>query len=80
MNIIVNNSFVQPSDIEILFDNEEVIYIEKGLDLSQMCVILGLYKSTSQARQANRKGSIPFGWTEMKGNKKTPIWIWNPTE
>jgi hypothetical protein len=41
---------------------------------------LGLYKSTSEARRANRVGDVPSGWTEMKGNKKTFIWIWNPDE
>lgn len=80
MNIIVKNNFVQESDKEILFGDEEVTYIEPGILLPNMCVQLGLFKSTSQARNSGRTGEIPQGWTAMKGNKKTPIWIWNPSE
>ena len=80
MNIIVKNKFIQLTDKETLFLDEDVTYVDDTLDLPNLCVKLGVYKSTSQARGANRKGAIPTGFTEMKLNKKTPAWIWNPTE
>lgn len=77
MNIIVKTNHYQDSDKYTLFGDEDVHFCYHGM-LPNLMVELGLYKSTSDARRAGRDGNIPKGWTEMKGNKKTPIWIWNP--
>lgn len=78
-NIIVNNGFVQATDQATLFGDEEVIIVEP-MSLTDLVCSLGLYKSKSQARQAKRIGEIPHGYSEFKGNKKTPLYVWNPTE
>ena len=79
MNIIISSSKWLVSDIKTLFGNEKVTFT-LATEIPNLMVELGLYPSTSKARQANRKGTVPSGWTEMKGNKQTPIWIWNPCE
>ncbi|CAL9991218.1 hypothetical protein VPHK567_0337 [Vibrio phage K567] len=78
-NIIVNNGFVQVTDHATLFGDEEVIFVDP-MNLTDLVCSLGLYKSKSQARQAKRVGEIPPGYSEFKGNKKTPLYVWNPTE
>ncbi|CAM0061813.1 hypothetical protein VPHF86_0259 [Vibrio phage F86] len=78
-NIIVNNGFVQASDKETLFGDEDVMIVEP-MSLTDLVCQLGLFKSKSQARQSNRVGDIPSGYSEFKGNKKTPLYVWNPTE
>ena len=77
-NIIVKTRFFVESDKQTLFGDEEVMYVEPDTTLTDLVCNLGLFKSKSQARQAGRVGEIPEGWTVMKGNKKTPLYIWNP--
>ena len=48
MNIIVRSKYVRDTDHLLLFGDEEVIYVG-DIDLSNLCVNLGVYKSTSQA-------------------------------
>lgn len=79
MNLIVIESKWIPSDLPTLFGDEEVEWISNQ-DLSNLAVDIGAYKSTSEARRANRFGPIPSGWTEWKANKKTFVFIWNPSE
>ena len=79
-NVIVKDSAWQESDIELLFESEDVHFTE-ATDLSVLMKELGIFKSTSQARQAGRVGPIPEGFTfSFKASKKRSIWIWNPTE
>lgn len=78
-NIIVNNGFVQDTDRVTLFGDEEVLVVEPQ-SLTDLVITLGLFSSKSQARKANRVGEIPTGYSEFKGNKKTPLYVWNPTE
>lgn len=80
MNLIIKNSNVIPSDKETLFGDEEVVFIKEQMDMSQLMVKLGIYKSSSKARHAGRTGDIPIGWTEYKASKKVTLFIWNPTE
>ncbi|QKN84809.1 hypothetical protein KNV05_gp146 [Vibrio phage River4] len=82
MNVIIFNENVQPSDRATLFGDEEVVFVapSDARDLPSLLAFLGIYKSTSQARQAGRKGKIPTGWTVMKASKKVELFIWNPTE
>ncbi|AAQ64353.1 hypothetical protein KVP40.0283 [Vibrio phage KVP40] len=80
MNIIVENGNILPTDQATLFADEEVLRVPGTFNLTDLVCHLGLYKSKSQARQANRVGEIPTGYTEFKGNKKTPLYVWNPTE
>ena len=79
-NVIVKNSNWKESDIETLFDDEEVHFTEAN-DLSVLMKELGVFPSTSEARRAGRVGPIPEGFTEeFKASKKRRLWIWNPTE
>jgi len=79
-NIIVKNSAWRESDIELLFEDEEVHFTE-AKDLSVLMKELGVFPSTSKARQAGRVGPIPDGFTfSFKASKKRSLWIWNPTE
>lgn len=79
MNIVVGSSPFTERDIELLFGGESVITTDAA-NLTDLVAELGLFSSKSQARKAGRVGDIPKGWTEMKGNKKTHLWIWNPSE
>lgn len=79
-NIVVKNSPWTPRDIEILFGDEPDIHFTVAVDLPNLLVELGIYKSCSDARRAGRIGPIPPGWTELKASKKRRLWIWNPTE
>jgi len=82
MNVIINNSNVQPTDQQTLFCDETVIVVEEGAcnDLPQLLKHLGVYQSTSQARKAGRVGVIPVGWSEIKASKKVELFLWNPSE
>ncbi|AUR86019.1 hypothetical protein NVP1081O_284 [Vibrio phage 1.081.O._10N.286.52.C2] len=80
MNIIVDNGLIQANDQATLFGDEDVIHVESTVTLTELVCNLGLYKSKSQARQSGRVGSIPTGWSVFKGNKKTHLYVWNPTE
>lgn len=79
MNIVVKSSFWRDSDIPTLFGDEDTMFVEDE-DISTLLVKLNVYKSTSQARRAGRKGPIPSGYTEYKASKKVTLYIWNPTE
>lgn len=79
MNIVIKNSCWTDRDIRCLFGDEPVIFSDAD-NITDLVVELGLYKSKSQARNAGRTGDIPKGWSEVKGNKITTLWIWNPTE
>ena len=78
-NIIVATSKWRESDIPTLFKDEDVTFTEQTL-IPNLLKDLGVFKSTSEAIRAGRKGSIPEGWTEFKASKKRRLWIWNPTE
>lgn len=80
MNLIIKSNKIISTDKETLFGDEEVTYIEEPMDMSQLMVKLGIYPSSSKARQAGRVGDIPTGWTEYKASKKVMLYIWNPTE
>ena len=79
-NVIVRQSKWKESDIELLFEDEEVHFTEATC-LSVLMKELGIFASTSEARRAGRVGPIPNGFTfEFKASKKHRLWIWNPTE
>ncbi|CAL9991826.1 hypothetical protein VPHD479_0329 [Vibrio phage D479] len=80
INIVVDNEFVQPTDAPTLFDDVPLTIIPASFTMTDLVVELGLFKSKSQARKAGRVGPIPTGWSELKGNKKTFLFVWNPTE
>ena len=79
-NIVVRNSMWVEADLELLFGDQEVQFVDSN-DMSKLMAEIGAFDSTSQARKAGRVGPIPPGFTfEFKANKKRRIWIWNPTE
>ena len=79
-NVIIKQSAWTERDIELLFEDEEVHFTD-ATDLSVLMKEMGIFKSTSQARQAGRFGPIPSGFTfEFKASKKRRLWIWNPSE
>ena len=79
-NVVVRHSKWQERDIELLFEDEEVHFTDATC-LSVLMKEMGIFKSTSSARQAGRFGPIPKGFTfEFKASKKVRLWIWNPTE
>lgn len=82
INIIVDNGNVQwDSDWDTLFGDEDAFVIPADTDMQSLHVdIVPLFKSKSQAVKAGRKGPLPKGWNVFKGNKKTFIYMWNPTE
>lgn len=78
-NVIIMNSFVQPTDAFTLFQREDV-YVTTETDLPRLLVEIGVFKSTSEARRAGRIGEVPSGWTDQfKASRKRRLWIWNPT-
>jgi len=76
-NIVIKNSSWKQEDLDILFGDEEVHFSDCKL-IPNLLVELDVYPSTSAARRANRDGTIPSGWTELKASKKRKLWIWNP--
>ncbi|ATN93526.1 hypothetical protein [Pseudoalteromonas phage J2-1_QLiu-2017] len=78
-NIVVSSSPWLHTDITTIFGDEEVLFVP-DTSLPTLLAELGIYKSTSKARQANRVGPIPKGYTEFKASKKKTLYIWNPTE
>lgn len=80
INIIVDSGFIQPEDAQTLFGDEPFIVIPSSYTMTDLAVEIGTFKSKSQARKAGRTGPIPEGWTDARGNKKTFLFIWNPTE
>lgn len=78
-NIVINDSPWLASDIPTLFEDEDVLYVTAN-ELSALMKEIGVYKSTSEARRANRHGDIPLGYTEFKASKKVRLYIWNPSE
>lgn len=79
MNIVVKSSKWRCTDLSTLYADEEVTFVEL-MPLPNLLVELGIFPSTSKARQAGREGNIPLGWSEYKASKKVTLWIWNPTE
>ena len=78
-NVIVEHSQWKPEDIVLLFGTEAVHYTSETM-LPNLLKELGIFKYTSEAIRAGRKGSIPVGWSEIKASKKRRLWIWNPDE
>ena len=79
MNIIIKTSDYTKRDIEIIFEDEPVIFME-DVTLDILCKDLGIYKSTSEARRAGRIGNIPKGYSEIKASKKVVLYVWNPED
>lgn len=79
MNIVVKDSPWTASDLNTLFETEDIIFTEAKC-MSNLMVELGVFPSTSKARAAGRFGAIPSGYTEFKASKKKRIWIWNPSD
>jgi hypothetical protein len=79
VNIVVSHSPWRLQDLVTLFEDEEVVFTD-CTNLANLVASLGLFSSISQAKKAGRDKLIPTGFSELRGNKKTPIWIWNPTE
>ncbi len=82
MNIVVKDSSWLESDIATLYGDysgniEQVTFVD-NMPIPNLLVELGVFASTSKARQAGRTGDIPIGWTEYKASKKRTLWVWNP--
>ena len=79
-NIVISDSPWLDSDIKTIFGDEDVYFAESN-ELSTLMKELGVYKSASEARRANRHGEIPAGYShDFKASKKIRLYIWNPTE
>ncbi len=79
-NLVVIDSPFTERDIDIIFDKDlDVVIRVPDIDLSNLMVTLGIYPSTSKARNAGRVGKIPLGYTEYKASKKRMLYIWNPS-
>jgi hypothetical protein len=79
-NVVIKSSPWRNSDIPILFEKEDVYYANSN-DIASLMKELGIYKSISEARRANRHGEIPLGYShEFKASKKIRLYIWNPSE
>lgn len=79
MNIIIQNGNIQPNDAKCLFLDEPVINVQPQ-DTQTLLVSPGIYKSKTKAVADGRSGPIPLGFTKYKANKRTTLWIWNPSE
>lgn len=79
MNIIINSSAWQERDLFLIFQNEDVIFVDE-MSIPQLLKHLGVFPSTSKAVQAGKTGEIPKGYTEYRASKKCFLYIWNPTE
>lgn len=84
-NLVVISSPYTDEDLKIVFGDidgiihDDIKFIE-DVDLSVIVKDLGIYPSTSKARNAGRVGPIPKGYTEYRASKKKKLYIWNPSE
>ena len=79
-NVIIKNSAWRESDIETLFEDEQVFFAESD-EMGALMREMKIFPSAGAARRAGRAGPVPAGWTaEFKASKKRRIWIWNPSE
>lgn len=78
-NVVMKQSKFVDRDIGILFEDEPVHFSDAD-DISVLMKEVGVFPSTSKARQAGRHGPIPSGFTEFKASKKRRLFIWNPDE
>lgn len=83
INVVVKNSSWTARDLELVFDGpdgvKEEIYLTSAEDIPNLMVELKCFPSKSAARRAGREGPIPRGFVKFKANKKSILWIWNPT-
>lgn len=82
-NIVVRNEYLQQNEdlIPILFDNEQVVYIESNCDMYDILVLCNTFPSRSQAKKNwSREVTIPDGWSQhLKiGKLNKSIYIYNP--
>lgn len=79
MNIIIQNDKLLPTDKELFFGSEDVIFINHE-DFSQLLVENGVFKSKSQARKAGFV-KIPKGFSTWRiGKYRFELVIFNPLE
>lgn len=81
VNITVG-SFVRPEDSE-LFSGEQINrhYMRTDINIANILRDMGIFKSTTQARNSGWNKIVPDGWTDVTiGKLKNRICIWNPTE
>ena len=79
LNVMVDNGRLLPGDSALLFGDEEVVIV-RDADMYDLLVMLGSFKSRSEARK-NWRGvrDIPSGWSEYRvGRLKKELCIWNP--
>ena len=79
-NVVIETSKWREEDLPLLFGDEEVFFTSET-NIPRILKELEVFKSTSEAIRAGRKGEVPGGFTDrFKASKKRQLWFWNPTE
>jgi len=74
-----NDAFELNKDlINIIFGEEEVMFVDENFDIFDALVLIGVFKSKTQARKNWKRGMIKGGYQEFlrlgKFNKNLYIW------
>ena len=86
LNVIIDTGHVQDTDREHLFPDEEKVLVirqdnPKVKTIFDLLLILGAFKSKSQARKNWKHGDIQPGWNEwFVGKKKRHLCTWAPSQ
>jgi len=80
LNVIIDSDRVRDGDRAMLFPDDEDVRVCSGVDMYDLLVMVGVFKSKGDARK-NWHGvrDIPGGWSEYKvGKLKKELCVWNP--
>jgi len=82
LNVIVNSENIKDGDKELIFGEEDVIFISKDTSIFDLLVMIGVFSSKGQAKKNwNGAKELPNGYSEFYvGKLKRQLSIWNPTE
>jgi len=83
LNVIIDTGHVALTDRETLFPDEELVHVfreDNPKTIFDFLVIIGAFKSKSQAKKNWKGGPIQDGWNEwFIGKKKRHLCIWKPS-
>lgn len=69
VNIVVRNENLRETDVQLFFGDEDVLFVDTGLDMFDVLVMCGFFQSKSEARRnwKRTEQSIPDGFTDIEG-------------
>jgi len=80
LNIIIDNGNQIETDDFLFFDDEKVEHVPKESTVYDLLVMLGIFKSKTEARKNWNREQLKSGYQEIKniGKYKKALYILNP--